>query len=178
MSTKRKLIRAAIKTALLNNTDCDNRVFISRVTPTWITELPCALIYDNEESVENWAEGPREYQRVLNLAVQIEIDGIEETIDDNLDTIGQQVEVMLYQDHTLGELCHDVILTGSSKAFDRDGKTLKGSLTLNYQIVYHTIAALDPNDLEWLNRVDVEYGIFEGAASSDDPVDTVTGIGE
>ena len=177
MSLVRKQIRTVIKNALLNQTDADARVFTTRVTPVWVTELPVILVYDTEESVDIWAESPREYVRKISLSVQVLMEG-EDDLDDDLDVVGQQVETVLYQDHTLDEICSDVILVGCNKTLDKDGSTLKGSLILNYQVLYHTYAAQDTSDLEWLNRVDAEYGIFEGAASADDPYDIITGIGD
>lgn len=179
MSTKRKEIRQAIKDKLLNETDADDRIYTSRVIPVWESERPLILVYTREETVTNRAEAPREYDRRMQLSIEIIMDG-EDDIDDDLDTVGQQVETKLFtgeEAHTLEDLCEDIELKGCSMTIEKDGKKLIGSLILNYEVTYYTLAVNDPNELEYLERVDVQYDIVDGV-TADNPYDIVTGLGD
>jgi len=176
MSTKRKNIRQAIKAALIGNTDAGTRIYTSRVKPIWEDERPLILVYSRTENVTEFAVAPREYDRVLELSIEIVIDGADD-IDDDLDIVGQQVEAVMFEDDTWGGLASDTQLKGMSMQIEKDGKQLIGSLILNYEVTYHTKAVNDPNTLEWLNRVDVEYDIVSGV-TADNPYDIITGIGE
>ena len=137
--------------------------------------MPALLVYTESEAIEVYAvSGPFEYERKLTVRIEI---ACEETsaIDDELDIIAEQVEAVLYLDHTLGELCKDVLLQGAEMSVDKDGDKNYGSLILSYQVTYHTVAANDLSELEYLNRVDVEYDLQEGVSATN-PTDTLDGL--
>jgi len=108
----RKQIRDKIVTLLIGKTDAAANVFPSRVRPIEEESLPTLQVYANSESVSIWQEAPREYERKLSLSIQITAKA-NDSLEDTLDHIAEQVEDLLRQDHTLGELCRDVILTGT-----------------------------------------------------------------
>lgn len=173
MSLKRKNIRAAIKAALVGSTDCGSRVYANRIIPVFQPEHPLILIRTVTEDVENWAEAPREYQRTLQVVIDV-ITEATDSLDDDLDTLGQQVENALLSDHTLGELCHDVELTNCAMELRKEGNKLQGALLLTYDVTYHSLAVLPSSDLQWLDTVNVEYDV--GNASTENPEDRLEGL--
>lgn len=143
MSTHpRENIRAAVVTALKDNTDVGSKVYPSRVIPVAQDELPLILVYANSEAIEIYQESPREYERVLSLSVEMCADA-DENLDNELDALALQVEHRLMQDHTLGELCRDVVLKGCELTVSADGDTPIGSCVLTYEITYYTMAVAD-----------------------------------
>jgi hypothetical protein len=180
MSVKRKQLRDAVVAALTGTTDCGSNVFENRRRSLWQGTLPAIIVRtEDPETIEVWAEsGPREYQRTL--PVQIEIfaqDGL--GVDDILDLIGEQVEAVMFLDHTLDELCHDVALTQVRFTKDDDGDTDNAVLVLSYDLIYHTICANSLDDLEYLEDVYVTYDIYgDGGTDPDNASDFVTGLND
>lgn len=173
MSTRRKEIREALVDLLTGATDCGNRVYANRVRPLWQEELPAILITTKSEAVEIWAQSPMEYKRSLTVDVIIYAEA-DDLCDDTLDILGAQVEAKLYEDHTLEEICEDVILRSAELGIEKNGDNLLGALTLTYEIPYYTQPVNDAGNLEFLNRVDVEYDL--GSPSTENPEDIITGL--
>lgn len=176
MSSKRKAIREAFVDLLTNETDAEDRVYSNRVRPIWRSKLPAILVFSRNEPASIFAESPREMQRELTLSVEIMADA-NDSLDNSLDVIAEQVETLLDVDHTLGELCHDVVLESTEMVINRDGDTLYGSCILNYKIIYHRVAANSVEDLEYLERVDTTYQT-DNPASAEFPTDIVTGLAD
>ncbi len=162
--------------ALLNETDAEDRVYGNRIRPAFQTELPIISVRTASETVSEFAEAPKEYERVLTVEVEILAEA-DDSLDDSLDIIGQQVEFVLYQDNTLGEICRDVVLKGANIQLEKNGNNLLGALTLTYDVLYYTQPVIDPSTLEWLNRVHVEYDLVDGtsAENPEDLIDDLSG---
>ena len=175
MANKAAQIRAAIKTALLNQTDAGSRVYMNRARPTWQEELPILLVYTNSEEVTvHQVSNPFTYKRTMNLSVEIALEA-DEDIDDDLDAVGEQVEYVLYQDHSLGELVEDTRLIGTEFSIDKDGDNLLGSLKLTFEVIYYSVAARDFEALTFLNKADIHYDL-DGLPSGDSAHDILDNL--
>ncbi|MBI4212049.1 MAG: hypothetical protein HY540_05365 [Deltaproteobacteria bacterium] len=155
----RKQIRDKVVSLLIGKTDAANNIFPSRVRPIEEQMLPTVQVYANSESTEIWQEAPREYERKLSLSVQITAKA-DDSLEDVLDAIAIQVEDVLRQDHTLGELCRDVILSGTELTLNQNGDTLIGSCNITYDVLYYTQAVADripENGYNDLNTMDIKY---------------------
>lgn len=144
--SRRKQIREKAKQTLMDKTPCGIRVFANRFTPLWDVELPLIAIYTMDEPASVWAEAPREFERKLRLAIEIVGEGREDkntdeivSVDDILDDVGQAVEDAFAQDHTLGELCRDVVLTNTEFMVDPNAEKSVASLRLTYEVTYYTV---------------------------------------
>ena len=155
----RKQIRDKVVSLLIGKTDAGNKIFPSRGRPVEEQAFPAIQVYANAESSEIWQEAPREYERKLSLAIQITAKA-DDSLEDVLDQLALQVEDVLRQDHTLGELCRDVILTGTELTLNQNGDTLIGSCNITYEIPYYTLAVADripENGYNDLNTMDIKY---------------------
>lgn len=174
MSLKRKQIREAIIDLLTGETSAGSRVYGNRYRSLHQDKLPAVLVYTVNEEVTIFAESPREYQRDLTVGIQARVEA-DDLCDDALDALGTQIEAKMFEDHTLGELCHDVILRGAELSINEEGDNLYGALTLSYGVIYHTEAVNDPDSLLFLNKIHTEYDLTEGVSATN-PTDLVTGL--
>ncbi len=159
MTHPRKEIRDKIVSLLVGKTDASSNIFPSRVHPVEEQTLPSIQVYANSEGSEIWQEAPREYERKLSLSIQITAKA-DDALEDVLDQIAIQVEDVLRQDHTLGELCRDVILTGTELTLNQNGDNLIGSCNVTYDVLYYTLAVADmipENGYNDLNTMDIKY---------------------
>lgn len=171
----RKQIRDKIVSLLIGKTDAGNNIFPSRVRPIEEQTLPTIQVYANSESSEIWQEAPREYERKLSLSVQITAKA-DDSLEDSLDAIAIQVENVLRQDHTLGELCRDVILAGTELTIHENGDTLIGSCNITYDILYYTLAVADripENGYNDLNEMDIIWHGPQTPVGQDDARDVI-----
>lgn len=173
---QRKLIRDKIVSLLVDKTDAGANVFPSRKRPVEEQILPTIQVYANSESVEIWQEAPREYERRLSISVEITAKENDD-LDVTLDTIAEDVEAQLTQDHTLGELCRDIILTGTDITINDNGDTLIGSCKITYDVLYYTLAVADmieENGFGPFEKVDIKTKMPStpvGQIDSEDEID-------
>lgn len=139
MSHARQQIREAAATLLAGILPT---IYTSRVYPA--LNLPNISVYANRETVETELDhGPgsqKRYSRLLELEITITAEAVT-GVDDLIDDYAAQVEAALAGDITLGGLCEDSRLMGSS--FDLDGEAEKplGLLRIIYEIWYRTTSA-------------------------------------
>lgn len=184
MSTLRKRIRDAVVKTLLDRTLSEDRVFSSRVRPTWGNEFPLILVYGNEEDIEIFEESPRSYKRALSISVEILARANEEKqlTEDLLDSIGEVVEHLMCQDHTkkflTGEdLCEDTILRGANLSINTEGENAIGSLVLKYEMPYYTLAVRDlEKDAGNFNRMHAEWDVVGDTSGTIHAETDVSGI--
>lgn len=175
-TSQRKQIRAAIRERLLGNTKADQKVFANRFTSLWDVELPLIAIYTMDEPSSIYAEAPREIERKLRVAIEIVgEDREDQAIDDQLDDIAQQVEDILSLDHTLCDLCRDVVLTNTEFMADPNADKLVASLRLTFEVTYYTLeVAIDENtELPNLARVNNTWRQSEDMVDADAGKDQV-----
>jgi len=134
-------IRDAAATACTSLTTTGARVYKARPDdrPLQASELPCLLIYTDEEVQEVATLGgpTRRLTRMLDLM----IDGIAAgsgDIDATLDTIAKEVETALAADATLGGLAKDLYPTRQEKERDAAGETPAHRIRMTFAVEYHT----------------------------------------
>lgn len=176
MSLQRKKIRDAVVNTLLNKTICADRVFASRVRPTWRNEFPLILVYANDEAVENWAESPREYKRSLTVSIEI-LARQNEKVENLLDEIGERVEYEMSQDHTKGELCEDTLLQSAAITIDKEGENLIASLVLTFALPYYSLAVRDlDSDAGNFDYAEIEWDTVGDTTGTIHAIDVVSGF--
>jgi len=174
---QRKLIREAVVDLLIGQTEVGEKVFGNRIRPVHVTELPCILVYALSDEREIWLSTPRTYKSSLVISVEIQVDSIN-TLDLELDALSSQVEYLLHQDHTLSEVCEDVIHQSTDINLSDQGEKLYGSAILTYAMPYYYEAVRDPIYLKDFLRADIEYDIVGNPTGQIDATDTVTGFYE
>ena len=149
----RIIIRNCVKSLLLPAVDVSERVFCSRPKAIFLTELPCILIYFNEEAADHEKSAPRVYKRILSLIVEA-VHGLESerdnALDDFLDSRAYEIENALLNDRFLGlqGLVEDCSLSRTENVnISLEGEEDMASTRLMFEITYRTdayyIGALD-----------------------------------
>ena len=152
MSSQRMAIRQAIVNAIKDKTDAGAMVAANRILPVWQSELPLIIVYTKDESATVYDETPLLYQRKLKIAIEIAAE-LADGVDDELDTIADQVETVLKQDFNLGGLCRDVLYQQTEIEFFDDGKDPIAACRLTYEITYFSDGVADESALTDLKEV-------------------------
>lgn len=151
----RKDIRHAIVSLLKDKTDAANRVFPNASIPPWSEELPVILVYPRSETANVYGQAPLEYERNLDIAVEIVGQGPEENLqldgedqnqkflEDTLDDIAEQVEGLLANDDTFGGVADASVLQNTELEYDSAGGQPIGSCRLTYNVTYYTYSPRD-----------------------------------
>jgi len=140
MSHVRTQIRTAAAAALTGLTTTGARVFKSRTAPTDDAELPCLLIFcDDESSIEKTTVGnPGRLSRPLELIVK----GLAKkntSLDDELDKIAKEIEVAIGANVTLGGLVREGVWLQSIEArINEEMETPCGEIVLTFSATYST----------------------------------------
>lgn len=143
MSKRTQIRESAV--ALLKNGGLvfADRVYPNRVRPTGREILPCVCVYTLHERSEINTDGPRSYERTLDLICDLYT---EETadFDRDIDDIIEAVEQILEADPTLGACADDTILKEIQIKLDEKGQTLIGAARLIYEVTYLREPPLPP----------------------------------
>lgn len=177
MPHQRKLIRDHAVSMLMGQTAAGSKVFANRVRPLisngWLDRLPAIVIYTLDESSEIFNAAPREYMRTVQLMVEIQARA-EESLDDVLDAIADDVERILLRDDTLGGTVNDLRYAQTRMALREDGENLIGACLIQFDAEY-----LDerPDDefnatLDDLNTVTTQYSLNNQQDDPDDRAET------
>lgn len=140
MSHARTQIRNAAAAALTGLATTGTRVFKSRAHPVANADLPCLLVYcDDEQSIERVTIGnPSRLRRELNLIVR----GMVKTstaLDDELDKIAKEVEVAIAANLTLGGLVRDgVWLASINTTINEEMEKPCGEIVIIFSATYST----------------------------------------
>lgn len=169
MSTRAD-VRRKIVERLKDRTEAAERVFSNRARQLWPEELPAIMVYTRSETSKDFGSAPRSLERELRMAVEI-VAKADENLDDELDTIAQQVEDRILGDDTLGGICSDIILTDTEMAVSGEGDTLFGSAVLTFRVVYHTEVYVKDAEITDLERINVDYDL-----NADDKIEAVDTI--
>jgi hypothetical protein len=176
--SQRKLIRHAIVDLLMNKTAAEDRVYPNRLLNVFELELPAILVYTKDEPVRVYTEAPREYERLLNLSIEI-VASATDDLDDLLDDVSEEIEYWMRQDHTHGELCADTTLKRCEISIQKNGDSLIGSSIMSYEMPYYTEAVRDSKDLRPLHKANVKIHMHGDAnpnqIDSEDLINAVTG---
>lgn len=139
MSTPtRTSIRDALATVLTGLTTTGSRVYTSRVYPISSTSLPGIAIYNVSEEVSYLTMGlPRTQLRLATFNVEIYVKAIS-SYDDDLDTIGAEVEAAIFADVELGGLVKDTQITAINFEYSGDGDQPVGVGAMTVEVQYTT----------------------------------------
>jgi hypothetical protein len=114
-------------------------VFASRVYPIEDSQLPALMVNTDAEEIEPNAAGV--LIRSLTLAVRVLVRKPGGGLDDDLDTIAEDVEEAMALGPLLPGASEQITLTSLAVEFDREADAPFGVLTLNYRIDYVTTSA-------------------------------------
>ena len=130
MSHIRKQVRDAVSAAL---TAAGLSVSASRAWPVQREQLPLVLVYVREEELEpvDMGGGDRALRRRMSVHIEALAEA-SETVDDDLDALGVQIERALAMDRTLGGVTHDLVPESASLSMDADGERVFGALRMEY----------------------------------------------
>lgn len=168
----RIVIRNRIKTILIPNTDLGGKWFCSRPKPCFIEELPCGLIYFQDEDADTENIVPRSYKRTLHLQTEV-LHRLESeranALDDFLDSRAFEIESAILQDRYIGlaKLVEDTVFTRTECtnieiSGDQDIASIKLFWTITYRTDAFYIGALD----EFLRYI-TDYHPTNGANARD-----------
>lgn len=183
MSVKhpRQMIREAVRDALAGKTDVGNRIYLNRATPftsrRWEDNLPAIVVYTLDESAELSAAAPLEYQRTVQVAVEI-LSRADDDLDDVLDTIARQVELSLILDDSLGGACNALRYSSTQMVLKPDGDDLFGGCRILFTAEYfdeqptrESVEVLDD-----LKRIRTEYSLDNDQPEGDRAVTDIKGL--
>lgn len=111
-----------------------------RSRPIQESELPCLLVYTNEEESEPVSRtlGARRMDRNVQLMVHGYTASTGDA-DKTMDTIAKEVEAALAASPTLGGLCKDLYLVGTVKESDPEASQPTWELILTFTCQYQTL---------------------------------------
>lgn len=142
---RRNQIRDAIKSLLLNQTSCGERIYTQRAQPSWEITYPAIFIFARSESAQPMSRNDEDeqgitkvaYLRNLEVAVEIRVKMLDDgNIDDALDDIAGEVERRVLENDTLGQVVNAMIYTGCSIEVDVGGEKPIGLVTMVYDVSY------------------------------------------
>jgi hypothetical protein len=141
MTHPRTQLRAAFSARLLNVTAAEDRVYKGRLMPIEEPQLPAIVIHtrDAEEVQERSPSGWNGFERRRCIVSVVGIVQSFDDIDDELDTMAQEVEAAL-QGWTIPgfESADAELLDTKSDDPDFDGALTTGATTLRYAVTYQT----------------------------------------
>ncbi len=138
MTHVRTQIRERIVTNVTGLTTTGSNVFESRVFNVQQSELPALLIYAKSEDTER--DASRSSQG-LNRNLLVILEGYAKgtaSLDNDLDSIAEQVETALANDQTLNSLAKDCFLVSTEIDFNGEGDVPIGVIRLTFQVLYRT----------------------------------------
>lgn len=178
MAHPRETLRKKAVELLLGQTSAGQSVYASRVEPfisrSWEQELPAIVVYTMDESAELFSAAPREYQRRVELVVEIHAAG-DASLDDTLDSVARQVETVLLSDDTLGGTVNDLRYARTRMVLRDEGETLIGGCRISFEAEYlevHPLPAFD-NALPDLDSLSTEYSLNNAQTAPDDRAKTI-----
>jgi hypothetical protein len=141
MAHPRKLIREEIVSILKSEVPsvADTSIFESRIEPIFDRAiLPAIAVYTKSESSEAFNDHHRIYQRDLEIAVEILVQGNNDT-DDAIDDICEEIEAALNSTrHERSSNYQSIELTQTEVAFLAEGSRPKAAARLTFLIKYET----------------------------------------
>lgn len=133
--SKRSEIRAKLVELISQNTMAEDRVYGNRARSVWPEELPLIAIYTRNETCTEFEKSPRTLKREALVAIEC-IAKADESLDDTLDQMAEEVEAAIGSDESLGDVCSDCILQDTETTLSADGNTMFGSAVLTYRVTY------------------------------------------
>lgn len=185
MSLKRKHIRHTVVKLLTMQvegqyvTAAEDRVFANRPTPMFQSELPAICVYIKSEPAEKSVHAPVVYTRKPRIVVEI-LARADESCDDILDDIGQQVEDILFSngylrdpDELRDRLDDKIELESTQIELVEAGTEVCGSNSITFTGGYDTEAPrqLSGDELDDFLTANMKFDLNnDGAADMDNTV--------
>lgn len=140
----RKQIQDRAVTLCTGLTTTGSNVFLARSANVGESQVPCLLIYTDEEEVEEEEFGvmgePQFQYRVCTLNIVGAAQGSDEAADNELDTIAKEVETAIAGDATLNGLAKRVRLLSSEKERAGEGDGSHTKISMEFEVIYFTTA--------------------------------------
>ena len=136
---KRKEIRNKILEILKNKTKAKDRVYSNRVIPIGSYQLPAISIYTRSETLRIINDSPRQFERTLQLVVDIAASATND-LDDIIDDLAIAVERVMENNEALDDLFSDITLIETEIGLDSNADKLIGIASLVYDVKYCTEA--------------------------------------
>ena len=136
----RRQIRDRIKTDLTGLSYTGANVFVGRVYPIEESKIPCLLIYETSEVIEQGTvsvAGSRTMISTLEVQIEGYVQGASgEAVLNGLAQIQKEVQVAMAADTSIGSLAMDSIPTGAEISISSEGKKPTGSNRTTYSVEY------------------------------------------
>lgn len=133
----RKKIQEVLKAANIEGIGED--VLSMRSIPSNIEELPLALIYTKNETINRFDESPKRYMRNLDVMIEIFVtDNDDECLADSMDDLSRAVEKAIENDREVESCVESIELQSVIYDTAGDGQSPLGSAVLTYQVEYIT----------------------------------------
>jgi hypothetical protein len=148
MSNRRREIRAAIATALLNQTAAEARVYSSRTNTLTEDELPAIVVLSRSENIAADGYPASGWNSSLRRNAAIVVEGIVqalEDVDDQLDDLAAEIEDVLEPFIIPGLESAELRLTDAEIDVNYEGSLPIGAVRLTYQVTYQTTYRDTPN---------------------------------
>lgn len=132
----RQAIRERVASRVTGLASVGSNVFQTRIHTLANNNLPCILIYSqNETSEPNQMGVNRILDRTLSINVEIYVKATAD-IDDKIDAICVNVEEAIAGDITVNNLAKDITLSSTSINFIGEGDQPLGVASLTYDVMY------------------------------------------
>ena len=134
----RRKIRDFVAAALNANIHISPPVGVGRVIPIAVRKLPSIEVYTGRESVASlMADAPRLERRVLDLRVEIVIDGTTaKRAQDLLDDIAEQIEVSVLTEETHGGVAEKTEYRETSPSVTAEGDRNVVGFVIAFDVTY------------------------------------------
>jgi hypothetical protein len=113
-------------------TAAGERVFVSRINPVFLKDLPAIQVYAKDETVAGDQPGAR--SRVLIVTIGAAAGGAD--CDRQADDLALAIETAMDQSNNLRESVSDIAFTGTVIEYSGDGERNIAEANLSFQILY------------------------------------------
>jgi len=142
----------------LKNLDVGGRVYMSRMRPMYLTELPCICLYFTSETADNKNTSPRIYTKLLSVNVDIFYGADSPEVDDFLDAVAFSVENEFLADRFLNGLVDDIsLIETQAMSIDPEGENRFSALRQVYVIKYESGPMHNTNDIEEFLKYNADW---------------------
>ena len=132
----RQAIRERVASNVTGLASVGSNVFQSRIHTLSDSNLPCILVYSqNETSEPNQMGSNRVLDRTLSINLEIYVKATAD-VDDKIDAICVNVEEAIAGDITVNNLAKDITLSSTSINFIGEGDQPLALASLTYDVMY------------------------------------------
>lgn len=165
----RKYILSNLK--LNNIVDVGGRIYMSRVRPEFLTELPCTCVYFVSEPADHQKSGPRIYQRELVIHVDTIYQEDSPEVDNFLDARAYEIEAVMLKDREMGGLVHEVNLTETRPVnVNYEGENRYAAIRQVFTVEYETEIPIDTNSFNEFLSYTADWRTKDGIELANDIV--------